>query len=304
MTQYRNSGAFGAAITAWIIASGAGHAATFDAIQIFGDSFSDTGARRVFSDGGTAAGYLAEYFGNPAVLPDAPNPGTSSINFAESAARVDVERPDGPSSVTSQVNNYIDLVEQGAASFDPETTLFFLSGGLNDHERTPASEVAGAYREQVTDLIDLGARYIQVALLPREVPEFTDSADYLNPAYRELVSDLAATYSDVSIELSNWGPYYDDIILNPEDYGFTNVTEPCRGGGYGPVTSLCDTPETYFYYWIAHPSDAAHRVVADRLYTDLSALEELPPAPVPLPASAVLLIMALGGFGVTAARRR
>ena len=257
-----------------MVSLGAAGATPFETIYIFGDSFSDTGARAVLSDGGTAAGYLAEYFGNPAVLPDAAVIGSRSVNFAESSARIDVDVPDGPVSLTGQVNTLVSLVQAGAASFDPASTLFFLSGGLNDSDPALVSAVTAAYREQVADLVDLGARHIQIALLPREVPDFTISADSLNPAFRALVPELDAQYADVSVTLSNWGPYYDDIIVNPDAYGFTNVTEPCREGGYGPATSICHSPDTYFYYWVAHPSDAAHKRVADRLYEDALALRD------------------------------
>ena len=302
MRHIGTGGPFALALAGGLAFGGAAQAVTFDAIQIFGNSFSDTGAGFVLTDGGTAASYLAEAFGNPVVLPDDPNPGSRSINFAESGARVDVGGENRPTSLTDQVADYVGKVESGAATFDPASTLFFLSGGLNDHEQAPAEEVTDAYRGQVAELVGLGARYIQIALLPREVPAFTDSADFLNPAYRALVPELDATYSDVSVTLSEWGTYYDDIILNPDEYGFTNVTDPCRTGGFGgdaPV-EVCATPESYFYYFIVHPSDAAHRVVADRLYGDTLAMPAMP-APVPLPASGLLL---LAGLGILGAARR
>ncbi len=286
-----------------IACGGAAQAVTFDAIQIFGDSFSDTGAGFSLTDGGTAASYLAEYFGNPAILPDAPDPGESSINFAESGARVGIEESaTSPTSLTNQVDNYVSLVESGQATFDPASTLFFLSGGLNDHLE-PAGNVTDAYREQVADLVALGASYIQIALLPREVPAFTDSADNLNPAYRALVPELDATYEGTSITLSQWGPYFDDIILNPDTYGFANVTDACLDG-FGPDASVCETPETYFYYYGAHPSDAAHAVVGQRLYADtleLAPVDDV--APIPVPAGGLLLLTGLAGLGVMRARR-
>ncbi|WP_210527307.1 SGNH/GDSL hydrolase family protein [Rubellimicrobium arenae] len=278
-------------------------AATFDTVYIFGDSFSDTGAGFPLTNGDTAASYLAERIGSELSLPDDPNPGTNSINFAESGARVGVETAGGPKSLTNQVRNLVQLVSEGAASFDPSDTLFFLSGGLNDHELSPAEDVVAAYAAQVQDLVAVGAKYIQIALLPREVPAFTDSADFLNPAYRDLVPKLAALYPDVNIGLSDWGTYYDDILLNPDRYGITNTTDPCLPW-MDPDGVVCENPEEYFYYWIVHPSDAAHRIVGEQLYRDTLAIE---PSPIPLPASLSLLgmgVLALGGVRRAKAKRQ
>ncbi|WP_299817148.1 SGNH/GDSL hydrolase family protein [uncultured Jannaschia sp.] len=289
---------------------GAAQAVTFDAIQIFGDSFSDTGANVTYTNGGTAASYLAEAFGNPVVLPGASSPGTQSINFAESGAKVVQQNRNSPTSVSNQVIAYTDLVNSGAASFDTSSTLFFLAGGLNDH-KAPAGPIADAVRKQVSDLVTLGASYIQLALLPTAIPEFKDSADNLNPVYRSLVTELSETYGDISITLNNWGSYYDDIILDPATYGFSNVTDSCTQRPETKNKTFCDNPDEYFYYFTKHPSDAAHRVVADRLFADLQALkpvgsETVPQPglnPVPLPASAILLFAGLAGIGALRARR-
>ena len=279
------------AAAASITVSAAAIAAPVDQIYIFGDSFSDTGAGFALTDGTTAAAYFADLVGNPVVLPTDPTPGGSSINFAESGARVDVERPDGPTSLTNQVANLVQLVNDGLASFDPETTLFFLSGGLNDHELSPPETVAAAYAAQVADLVALGAKMIQIAILPREVPAFTDSADWLNPAYRDLVPELDAMYPAVDVSLSDWGLFYDDILLNPGDYGITNTTDPCLPW-MQPDEPVCENPDEYFYYWIVHPSDAAHRIVGQKMYD-----ATVGATPVPLPAGLPLLgagIVALG----------
>ena len=307
----RFGGLVGVSITCCAMTLGStAQAVTFDAIQIFGDSFSDTGANLTYTNGGTAASYLAEAFGNPVVLPGTASPGSSSINFAESGAKVVQQGRNSPTSLSNQVIAYTDLVNSGAASFDASSTLFFLAGGLNDH-RAPPGPIANAVRKQVSDLVALGANYIQLALLPEAIPEFRDSADNLNPVYRSLVTELSQTYGEISITLSNWGTYYDDIIAEPVTYGFSNVTDSCTQRPETVNKTYCDNPDDFFYYFTKHPSAAAHRVVADRLLADLQALPTIGEgtvpqpglSPVPLPASGLLLVAGIAGMGALRARR-
>jgi hypothetical protein len=71
-------------------------------------------------------------------------------------------------------------------TFNPSTTLFFLSGGLNDHNRITQAQANEATMAQVATLYSLGARLFEIALLPSLVPAFSDSANNLNPGYRAL----------------------------------------------------------------------------------------------------------------------
>lgn len=275
-------------------------AAVFDDIFIFGDSYSDTGAYVPLTNGGTAAGYLAQHYGIPLTTSHNPNPGTSGVNFAESGARIDVgPTPPAtqPRSLTQQVAEFQNYVTTGAVTFNPSSTLFFLAGGLNDHRNATQAEIAAATTNQVTTLYSLGARYFELTLLPSLVPVFTDSAMTVNPVYQSLVPQLQAEFPDAVISLSNWGPFYDDILANPSKYGITNTTDPCQVG-FGPTATVCSTPDTYFYYIIVHPSDASHRIVGDELYQEALAL----PTPVPEPAS--LALMGTGLLGLAMARRR
>jgi len=242
----------------------------FDTIYVFGDSFSDTGASGdLRTNGSTAAGYLAASLGTNLVLPTAGNIGTKSINFAETSAKVNTQSATGPTSLTNQVGNFSQLVGDGEASFDSEDTLFFLAGGLND-KNTPTNTVITGYKQQVTELVGLGARYIEIALLPTEIPRYTERAERLNAAYEDLVADLSARYSHVTFTLSDWGNYFDDIIVNPDDYGMTNVTD-----AYLTVADPgVDDPDEFFYYYEAHPSDAAHKAVGEQLYDEVQTIEE------------------------------
>jgi len=268
--------------------STSGYAAQINDLFVFGDSYSDTGAYFPLTNGSTAVGYLAKNFGITLTTSKNPDPGTDGVNFAESGARVNVgPTPPAtqPRSLTQQVAEFQNYVTSGKVVFDPTSSLFFLLGGLNDHTKESSADINAATTAQVQTLYNLGARLFEIALLPADVPAFTDSANNLNPGYEALVPELQAEFPDAVFGLSNWGPDYDAILTNPSEYGITNVTNPCVGN------PTCSTPDTYFYYYNSHPSDAAHHIVGNELYTEVLGLDT--PTPAPEPAT---WLMMLGGF--------
>jgi len=272
--------------------AGNARAVEIDDIFLFGDSYTDTGAFFPLTNGSTAGAYLASNFGIPMVTSKEPTPGTRGVNFAESGARV-AQAPAPPASqprtLTQQVAEFQAYVQAGAVSFNPSSTLFFLSGGLNDHA-SPTGPIAAATFQQVATLYGLGARLFEIALLPSLVPAFADSAQNLNPLYRQIVPQLQALYPDATIALSNWGTYYDDILRNPQQYGISNTTDQCFNLQTGMQETACTDPDKYFYYYVVHPSDRAHEIVGERLYAEVLAVPE--PAPLMLLASGIAALMA------------
>jgi phospholipase/lecithinase/hemolysin len=212
-------------------------------------------------------------------------------NFAESGARVFVgPTPPAtqPRSLTQQVAEFQNYVDNGDVTFDPSTSLFFLLGGLNDHNLVTSAQVNAATASQVATLYSLGARIFEIALLPASVPAFTDSADNFNPGYEALVPELQAEYSDATFNLSNWGPDYDYIHDNPSLYGLTNTTDPCNN-----FTTTCATPNNYFYYYVDHPSTYVHQIVGNELYNEVLGL----PSPVPEPSTWAMMVLGFLGLG-------
>ena len=273
-------------------------AVTINDLFVFGDSYSDTGAFFPLTNGSTAVGYLANNFNITLTTSKNPDPGTEGVNFAESGARIFVgPNPPAtqPRSLTQQVAEFQNYVASNSVTFNPNTTLFFLSGGLNDHNMITPAQANAATTAQVATLYSLGARLFEVALLPSLVPAFSDSANNLNPGFRALVPQLQAEFPDAVFGLSNWGPFFDDILANPTHYGITNTTDPCLNFSTG---TACSDPDKYFYYFIVHPSDVAHHIVGNELFTEVLALPT-PVAAVPGPivgAGLPGLILASGGL--------
>jgi phospholipase/lecithinase/hemolysin len=270
---------------------------TITDLFVFGDSYSDTGAFVPLTNGSTAVGYLAKNFNITLTTSRDPAPGTEGVNFAESGARIFVG-PNPPStqprSLTQQVAEFQNYVTSSLVTFNPSSTLFFLAGGLNDHNRITQAQANDATRAQVATLYSLGARLFEIALLPSRIPAFTDSANNLNPGFIALVPQLRTEFPDAVFGISNWGPFFDDIINNPTKYGITNTTSACRG------SPSCPDPDKYFYYFNAHPSDVAHHIVGNALFTEVLAL----PAPVPEPATWAMMLLGFVGLGFAFHQRR
>lgn len=281
-----------------VTASTPASAVVINDLFVFGDSYSDTGAFFELSNGPTAVGYLAQDFDITLTTSKNADPGTDGVNFAESGARVFVG-PNPPStqprSLTQQVAEFQNYVDNDTVSFDPSSALFFLLGGLNDHNLVTSAQVNAATASQVATLYGLGARIFEIALLPASVPPFTDSADNLNPGYEALVPELQAEYPDATFNLSNWGPDYDFIHDNPSSYGLTNTTDPCNTFGGSPT---CEAPNTYFYYFIDHPSTYVHQIVGNELYNEVLGL----PAPVPEPTTWAMMLLGFVGLGFAGRR--
>jgi cholinesterase len=269
---------------------------------VFGDSYSDTGAYVKLTNGETAVWYLAQAYGITLDTSKTADPGTNGVNFAQSGARVNVgPTPPAtqPLSLTQQVAQFEAYVNSGDVVFNPNTSLFFLLGGLNDHNLVTAAQNNAATEQQVATLYSLGARVFEIALLPADIPGFTDSAANLNPGYESLVPELQKLFPDATFGLSNWGPDYDQILNNPSDYGLTNTTDPCDNLFASPPAPACSTPNQYFYYYNSHPSDAVHRIVGGELATEVAGL----PSPVPEPSTWAMMALGFLGLGFAGYRR-
>jgi phospholipase/lecithinase/hemolysin len=266
------------------------HAQTkpYTQMYVFGDSYSDSGAGYIDGNGPTAIVYLAQRLGIPFTYFGAPktnseHPIHEGLNFAVSGARSGEGKGSyGPHrellgrGMSTQVDDFAALVKTGDVRFDAKQTMFFLLGGLNDRT-LPAGQTRTNEESLIDTLYALGARRFMVALLPVKIPQFATAGERANAELAALPQEMKTKYPDIQIALSNWGPFFDQAITHPSQYGFTNTTDKCAGRALrNEDTTPCATPETYFFYHDGHPSTATHKVVGNMLYEEALSLKDKP----------------------------
>jgi phospholipase/lecithinase/hemolysin len=248
-------------------------------LYIFGDSYSDIGAGYLDGNGPTAVAYLAERLGFTLVPSTAKNTAGKSLNFAVSGAGTGsgsghkVKEALLGFGMRDQVEDFASRVRSGAIQFQPGSTLFFIAGGLND-KRLPAETTLANLKSEIRALYRLGGRRFLIALLPTAIPSFSQVGMRLNPALASIPSEMSAELPEGSFALSQWGPFFDEVMHNPARFGIENTKDACAGRAiFNENTTPCAKPESYFYYHSGHPSTAVHRIVGENLYEEVMKLQ-------------------------------
>jgi len=245
-------------------------------LYVFGDSYSDSGSGYVDGNGPTAVVYLAQRLGIPFTYYGDPTSTCKGLNFAVSGAQSGEgcgrRFPTGAFlgfGMKNQIDNFVQYAKEGSIpKIDPERTMFFFAGGLNDGRR-PEGFTRTNIEAEIETLYELGARRFMVANLPTKIPGFAAAGMKINPDVEKIPEDERAKHPDIRIINSHWGSFFDEVMTNPAKYGLTDTTNPCAQRAFrGEQVQVCSSPETHFYYHEAHPSTAAHRAVGDMLYQE------------------------------------
>jgi cholinesterase len=248
----------------------------YSRLYVFGDSYSDIGAGYVDGNGPTAVAYLSWLMGLPVASGKAANAAGKSLVFAVSGAGTGegegrhVKEALLCYGMMNQVRDFAARVKSGEIAFDPQTTLFFLAGGLNDGRRETAVTLANL-RQEIQILRELGGRHFTIALLPTKIPQFAAVGRRLNPAYEQFVREGAGATA-VDLWLNHWGPAFDDVMEHPAAHGIVNTTSACAGRAiFDQDPTPVGDPATYFFYHEGHPSTAVHRIVGKKLFEEIAA---------------------------------
>lgn len=266
----------GLSVTSGLTAGHVAAAAKYDRMYVFGDSYSDIGEGYLDGNGPTAVAYLADRLGFKLLPSNTPDVNGKSLDYAVSGGQSGSgtgRRIQGALlgyGMQNQVQDFAAKVQSRAITFNPDTTLFFVAGGLNDG-RLPDGTTATNEKDEIRKLYALGARHFLVALLTTEIPGFGITGRRINPSLEKIPGELTPELKGADIQLSHWGMFYDEVLRHPASYGLTNTTDACSGRAImGDTTPPCATPEKYYFYHEAHPSTATHRAVGDKLYEEIT----------------------------------
>jgi len=249
-------------------------ATQYSRLYVFGDSYSDIGAGYIDGNGPTAVAYLGWQMGLQIVSSKAPNASGKSLVFAVSGAGTgegtgrQVKEALLGYGMMNQVRDFAARVKSGEITFDPQTTLFFLAGGLNDGRQETATTLANL-RQQLQILRELGGRHFTIALLPTKIPQFAAVGRRLNPAYEQFVREQSGA-AGLDLWLNHWGPAFDEVMEHPAEHGIVNTTAACAGRAiFDQDATPAGDPATYFFYHDGHPSTAVHRIVGKKLFDEI-----------------------------------
>jgi phospholipase/lecithinase/hemolysin len=253
---------------------------TIARMYVFGDSYSDIGEGYRDGNGPASVAYLAQRLGFELMPANDPAARGKSLDFAISGARTGSGAGHKVGNallgygMRNQVNDFAARVGSHDIAFDPSTTLFFIAGGLNDSSLTTEETVANLEGE-IRTIYSLGGRHIMVALLPTAIPDFSAVGTRLDPALARIPAELNAQLPGATINLSHWGPFYDEVMRHPAKYGITDTENQCAGRAiFHQDATPCASPATHFYYHHGHPSTATHKIVGGMLYDEVMALEK------------------------------
>jgi len=72
------------------------------------------------------------------------------------------------------------------------------------------------------------------------------------------------------VALSDWGPFFDEVMRNPARYGIENTSDKFAGRAiFDEDATPCARPAAYYFYHAGHPSTAVHQAVGDKLYEEV-----------------------------------
>ncbi|XP_068307091.1 GDSL esterase/lipase At1g74460-like [Pyrus communis] len=192
------------------------------------------------------------------------------------------------------INNYLMPVYRDSWSYNDQTFIEYLMGTLERQLNLLHS--LGARQLIVFGLGPMGCIPLQRVLSTTYGCQERSNklALSFNKAGSKLMEDLSSKLPNASYRFGDAYDVVNDVISNPNDYGFSNADSPCCSFGRirpaltcVPASVLCSDRSKYVFWDEYHPSDSANELIAKELIKKfgLSRVDETD-APSPAPAFA------------------
>lgn len=256
-------------------------ASPYTEIIVFGDSLTDTGNRACdfwkyhappyydcrYSNGPVWIEYLAENLDLP--IPIASENG--GTNYAYGGATSGAIRYLTPSyDMDVQMQYYLN---NHSARSDQLFVIWIGTNDFNAGQTDPTASVNMTI-SHITTLVMAGAKNFLVVNLsfhqfynmPFFSPSLEPLIDQFNNELSEGLSELRIGFDNLSIYELDYSSLVDAILLDPEEFGLLNVTDPaCADCGYGFSTyvpvDIVSNPEEYFFWDDIHLSTSFHQIL-------------------------------------------
>ena len=144
------------------------------------------------------------------------------------------------------------------------------------------NELAGfdGVDSSIEALYAAGARNFLVANAPNiehapavQMTGFGAIAGFLTSIYNGVLEGALQTLEGqlpgITIHRLDMSAFVNEVVANPEDFGFTNVVAPCLNF-LAEKDAKCDNPEEYFFWDGLHPTAVGHKALGNRALAALN----------------------------------
>lgn len=266
-----------------LLISATSHAAPISSVNVFGDSLSDSGSLAILADGAfcppppydgcrlSNGPVWAEVFAEGLGL-SADTAYGGGTNYAIGGQRTD-------DVLNTQIPAF--LFNNGFVA-DSDALYVVWAGGNDFLQNDPPGTFnpETSVENVINSILGLSAAGAMDFLIPNLAvldPWAFEFNARLKAALDELVGLNIIQFDVFSLLL--------DVVTNPDNYGFTNATDPCL-----TEMGICANPDEFLLWDSVHPTAAGHAIIA------AAALELVQTVPVPTPSTLVILGLGIAGL--------